>query len=310
MAVSDRAGARAGERFTVTPETYRWIAYASLFTLTLIIFTGAAVRLTGSGLGCPQWPRCEGSFVPPLETHTLIEFGNRMVTGVVGLPCVLAALGAWRLRPFRRDLLRPALILPIGVLAQAVLGGLTVIFDLSWQMVIAHYLLSIVLLVAGAVLVWRVRRPEGAPAPQHSRALVLSARGVAAFGAYVIVAGTFATAAGPHAGASGTGDYVERLSGLGANTMRTLIHLHGHSATALGLGLVALWVLARRRAADGELRRALTAGAVLIALQGAVGLIQYHSALPAELVWIHASLAAVLWLALVWAVLAAGRCGR
>jgi cytochrome c oxidase assembly protein subunit 15 len=310
MAVTQPAPGRARERFTVAPELYRWIAYASLATLTLIIFTGAAVRLTGSGLGCPQWPRCEGSFVPPLETHTLIEFGNRMVTGVVGLPCILAALGAWRLRPYRRDLLVPAVILPLGVLAQAILGGLTVIFDLSWQMVIAHYLLSAALLVAGAVLVWRVRRDEGAAAPVHPRMLVIAVRAVAAFGAYVIVAGTFATAAGPHAGGAGTGDYVERLHAFGSSTMRTLIHLHGHSATALGLAVVGLWILARARRADGELRRALTLAAALMALQGAVGLIQYHSALPAELVWVHASLAAVLWLSLVWAVLAAGRAAR
>src|SRR3954447_14991860 len=194
MAVTQPASARR-ERFTITEERYRLIAYVALVTLTLIIFTGAAVRLTGSGLGCSQWPNCnDGRLLPELSSHTLIEFGNRMVTGVVGLPCILAAVGAFRLRPFRRDLVAPALVLPLGVVAQAVLGGLTVIFDLSWEMVIAHYLLSAALLVAGAVLVWRAHREPGAPRPVNARAPVLATRLLAVFGAYVVAAGTFATA--------------------------------------------------------------------------------------------------------------------
>src|SRR6478736_4301929 len=145
------------ERFTLGEDRYRLIAHTAL--LTLIIWTGAAVRLTGSGLGCSHWPNCEpGRLLPELNSHTMIEFGNRMVTGVVGVPCLLAAIGAFRLRPRRRDLVMPAVILPLGVAAQAVLGGLTVLFDLSWEMVIAHYLLSAALLVAASVLVWRLRR--------------------------------------------------------------------------------------------------------------------------------------------------------
>src|SRR4051812_16766217 len=304
---SSSVPARA-ERFTLDERRYRLIADIALITLTLIIFTGAAVRLTGSGLGCPDWPKCDGGrLLPELRAHTLIEFGNRMVTGVVGLPCILAAVGAFRLRPFRRELVVPALILPLGVVAQAVLGGLTVLFDLSWEMVIAHYLVSAALLVAGAVLVWRVHRGAAAERPANPRAPVLATRALTVFGAYVIVAGTFATAAGPHAGGAGTGDYVERLHVWGSGTLRSLIHLHGHSATVMGLAAVALWFYARRAGAGGLLRRALTAVCVLIATQGTLGLIQYHTALPAGVVWVHASLAAVLWLALIFAWLAAGR---
>src|SRR3954454_4727474 len=240
MAVAQPSAPARAQRFTIDERRYRVIADLALVTLTLIIFTRAAVRLTGSGLGCPQWPKCDnGRLLPELSSHTLIEFGNRLVTGVVGLPCILAAVGAFRLRPFRRDLVVPALILPLGVVAQAVLGGLTVIFDLSWQMVIAHYLLSAALLVAGAVLVWRVRRGAGAVRPVNARAAVIGTRALVAFGAYVIVAGTFATAAGPHAGGAGTHDYVERLHAFGAGTLRSLIHLHGHSATVLGFASVA-----------------------------------------------------------------------
>jgi cytochrome c oxidase assembly protein subunit 15 len=299
---------RAVARFSLSIEAYRIVAYLSLATLTLIIFSGAAVRLTGSGLGCHSWPNCSSThFLPQLKSHALIEYGNRSLTGVVGLPCLLAALGAFRVRPARRDLIVPAVILPAGVFAQAVLGGLTVLFDLSWEMVIAHYLLSAALLVAAAVLVWRVRRPADAARPQHARGLVRAVRAATVYGGYIVVAGTFATAAGPHAGGAGTHDYVERLHAFGAHTLKDLIYLHGHSADLLGLGLVALWLYARRRGADAPLRRALTACCVLIAVQGAVGLIQYYNALPSELVWVHASLAAVLWLSLVWAWLAAGQ---
>ena len=308
MAVTEAREPGARERFTVSPELMAIFAYASLVTLTLIIFTGAAVRLTGSGLGCESWPNCEpGQFFPAMTGHAAIEYGNRLVTGVVGLPCILAAVGAWRRRPFRRDLVAPAVVLPLGVFAQAILGGLTVLFDLTWEMVIAHYLLSIVLLIAGALLVWRVRRPQDAPRPEHDRRLVFAVRALAAWGFYVIVAGTFATAAGPHAGGAGTDDLVERLHAFGDSTLRTLIHLHGHSGTALGLATIAVWLLARRRGGSAQLRRALTVTAALIATQGAIGLIQYHSELPAGMVWVHASLAAVLWLALTWAVLAVGR---
>src|SRR3954451_6165104 len=201
MAVTQPSVPARAERFTIGEPSYRVIADVALVTLALIIMAGAAVGLTGSGLGCPSWPKCDGGrLLPELQVHTLIEFGNRMVTGVVGLPCILAAVGAFRLRPFRRDLVVPALILPLGVVAQAVLGGLTVIFDLSWQMVIAHYLLSAALLVAGAVLVWRVHRGAAAERPANPRAVVLATRALAAAGGWILIAGTFATAAGPHAG--------------------------------------------------------------------------------------------------------------
>ncbi len=303
MALTQPVKARP-ERLTLDERQYRRIAHASLFTLTLIIFTGAAVRLTGSGLGCPNWPKCNGGFLPPLQTHQLIEFGNRLVTGVVGLPCLLAAIGAFRLRPFRREFVWPALVLVLGILVEAGLGGLTVLLDLSWEVVLAHYVTTCALLIAAAVLVWRVHRPAGAPAPAHDAPIVLVTRALTVYGGLVLVAGSFATAAGPHAGGAGTHDYVERLSVV---SLRTLIHWHGHAAAVLGGLAVALWVFARVKGADRNLMRALTAVAVLIALQGVIGLVQYYNALPPEIVWVHASLAAVLWLAMVWSVLAAGR---
>jgi heme a synthase len=294
------------DRLTLSLRAYRWVAYAPLNTISTSV---AGVRLTGSGLGCPSWPDCSGTFVPELDTHVWIEYGNRLFSTVVGIACIAAGVLAYRVRPLRRDLLGPARLLALGVVAQGLLGGLTVVLHLSWQVVIAHYLLSMALLVAGAVLVWRVRQaapPRTRESPPADRLTVLGTRVLVVYGAVVIVAGTFATAAGPHAGGAGTGDVVERLQAFGAGTLRSLILLHGHMATAMGIVAVALWGFARYRKAGPALMRALTAVCLLMGVQGVVGLVQYHNALPAELVWVHASLPAVLWTVLVWSWMAAG----
>jgi heme a synthase len=295
-----------GDRLTLSLRAYRWVAYAALATLVLIVFSGAGVRLTGSGLGCPSWPDCEGTFVPELDTHVWIEYGNRLFSTVVGVACIAAGVLAYRVRPLRRDLLKPATLLAAGVIAQGVLGGITVLLHLTWQVVIAHYLLSMTLLVAGAVLVWRVRRPPTETRAAGDRLVALGTRVLVVYGAVVIVAGTFATAAGPHAGGAGTGDVVERLDAFGAMTLRTLIHIHGHMATAMGIASLLLWAVARYRRVGGALMRSLTAVCLLMATQGIVGLVQYHNALPAEVVWVHASLPAIMWVVLVWSWTAAG----
>ncbi len=296
------------ERFTVTPEQYRYVAYAALAVCTLIVFTGAAVRVTGSGLGCPDWPRWHGNHLTPqLSSHALIEFGNRMLTGVVIIPCLAAAVLAWRRRPFRRDLAVVAALLPLAVVGQAVLGGLTVIYGLTPGWVIGHFLLSMVLLIACVVLVWKARyEAEDRPAPAD-RWTRLAVRGLAVLGAVTLVAGTNATAAAPLAGGSGTGYIVPRLSWKGADTLDWAIHQHGALATLLGLAAVGTWFLARARGAGAELRAALTAVCVLIACQGLVGSAQYAMELPSGMVWFHVVLAALVWLALLFSVVAAGR---
>jgi cytochrome c oxidase assembly protein subunit 15 len=295
-----------GDRLTVSARAYTRVAIAALALLVLIVFSGAGVRLTGSGLGCPDWPSCAGTFLPELEMHVWIEYGNRLLSAVVGGACLLAGVLVFRRRPFRRDLVRPALVMLFGVVAQGLLGAATVLLELHWPVVIAHYLLSMVLLVAGALLVWRSRRPPG-PQQSEDRTVTLATRALVGFGGVVIAAGTLATAAGPHAGGAGTGDVVDRLDAFGTQTLRLLIHIHGHMATALGVAAVLLWVLARVRDVRGPLMTALTAVCLLIAAQGIVGLVQYHNALPAEWVWVHASLPAVLWVVLVWSWCAAGR---
>jgi heme a synthase len=292
---------------TLGPRQYRQVAELALVFLTLIVFTGAAVRLSGSGLGCPDWPKCYGKVAPPLETHAWIEFGNRLLSGLVGVVAAAAGLLAFRRRPYRRDLAAIGVLLPLGVVGQAVLGGFTVRNHLAPGFVMAHYALSMLILVAAAALAWRARYEPGERPRATDRLSVWSVRALLPLGALTILVGTAATAAGPHAGGAGTGDEIDRLDWKGVDTLDWAIQQHGRIASVLGVAAVAVWLLLWRRRADRDARRALTVACVLLAVQGAVGGIQYQFELPAEIVWLHVVLAACLWLALLWATAAAGR---
>src|SRR5579875_3175643 len=148
-------GMRLRDRLAVTPDQYRRFAYTALIALTLIVMSGAAVRLTDSGLGCANWPKCGGTPLPPLSSHALIEFGNRAVSAVVGVITVVVAVLAFTRRPFRRDLAVLAVLLPLGVVAQAVLGGFTVLHHLAPGFVMGHFSLSLIILIAAFALAWR-----------------------------------------------------------------------------------------------------------------------------------------------------------
>lgn len=312
--------------YTVTPRQYAIAAYAALGALTLIVLSGAAVRLTGSGLGCPDWPRCYGNAYPPLDTHAIIEFSNRMIT----VPVSLAAIAAWvlalRRRPYRRDLVWLGAALPLGVVGQAVLGGFTVRGALDYGWVMGHFALSMLILAAAVALAWRAsnepagevsgrerpageapggEQPDAGRAPATDRTLARTVWALVALGALTVFAGTAATAAGPHAGGS-PGQRINRLSFDGRGTMDFVIHRHGEIGLAFGLLALAAWWLSRRRSADPVLRGTLTALCVLLALQGAVGLDQYETHLPTQLVWVHVGLACATWLAVLWAACAAG----
>jgi len=293
---------------TVSPLAYERIAWAALAVLTLIVFTGAAVRLTGSGLGCPDWPRCDGSsLAPELQINGLIEFGNRLLTFLVALPCIAAFVAAFRRRPYRRDLRRIAFLLPLGVAAQAVVGGFTVWYGLAPGYVMAHHGLSMLLIIAAVALVWRARYEPGNRPVARDRGATWAVRALLPLGAIAIFAGTVATAAGPHAGGDGTGDEVVRLRWYGLETLDWAIKQHARIATVLGLAAVAVWFLLRRRRADAVTRRSLTLVCLALAAQGVIGTVQYALELPAEIVWVHVALAALTWIALLWTVAAAGR---
>src|SRR6478752_3212012 len=141
--------------YTVTPAQYARGAYVALGALTLIVLSGAAVRLTGSGLGCPDWPKCYGKAYPPLNTHALIEFSNRVITAPVSLAAGAAWLLALRRRPYRRDLAWLGGLLPLGVIGQAVLGGFTVRGALDYGYVMGHFALSMLIILAAVALAWR-----------------------------------------------------------------------------------------------------------------------------------------------------------
>jgi cytochrome c oxidase assembly protein subunit 15 len=291
----------------LTPRAYQRVAEVALGALTLIVFTGAAVRLTGSGLGCPDWPKCYGGVAPPLETHAWIEYGNRLISGLVGLAAVAAGALAWRRRPFRRDLAALGVLLPLGVVSQAVLGGFTVREHLRPGFVMAHFALSMLILVAAVALAWRARFEPGERPRSLDRLGVWSVRALLPLGALTIFFGTVATAAGPHAGGAGTGDTIDRLEWKGADTVSWAIHQHGAIATVLGLSVVGVYFLLRRRGAPEDVWLPVGVAAVLLAIQGLVGGVQYALGVPSEIVWIHVVIAACTWITLVWATAAAGR---
>src|SRR4051794_14942665 len=168
--------------FSVTPAQYRTVAVVALAALALIVLTGAGVRLTGSGLGCPDWPKCYGRTIPPLNTHSAIEFGNRLVTGAVGLVVIAAALLAWLRRPFRWHLALFGALLPLGVVGQAVLGGLVVRHHLAPGLVMSHFILSMILLDAAFALFWCSRYEPGERARSHDFAGVWGVRCLIPFG--------------------------------------------------------------------------------------------------------------------------------
>ena len=156
---------RLASRRAITPRTYRALSMASLILLAFIIISGGLVRITGSGLGCPDWPTCdEDRIVAPLEYHALVEFVNRMVTGLVSVVVIVAVLGSLARVPRRRDLIWLSLGLVAGVLGQIVLGGLTVLFELKPGFVMAHFLLSIVILTNAIVLHHRAGEDDPRPA--------------------------------------------------------------------------------------------------------------------------------------------------
>ena len=290
----------------MSPDAYARVAVLALAALTLIVLTGAGVRLTGSGLGCPDWPKCYGRVIAPLETHAVIEYGNRLLSGLVGLAAVAAGLGAFLRRPFRRDLAAIGALLPLGVVSQAVLGGFTVRNHLAPGFVMGHFVLSMVILVAAVALAWRASREPGWRPRSTDRLAVWSVRALLPLGAVTIFAGTAATAAGPHAGGM-EGQTINRLDFKGAGTLDWAISQHARIAAAMGVAVLMVWVLLRRRRAGAGLRRACSALLALMALQGAVGTLQYKLHLPAELVWVHVAAAAATWLTLLWCTAAAGR---
>jgi cytochrome c oxidase assembly protein subunit 15 len=267
------------------------LATWALLLLVAIVVTGGAVRLTGSGLGCSDWPTCEQDrVVPAWSFHPWVEFGNRLITGAVSAGVIAAVAGALLRVPRRRDLLWLALGLVAGVVAQILLGALLVWSHLDPGFTAGHYLLSAVLVANAAVL--RVRaRPEAEPwAEQAGWPARRLAFGAVAACAAVLVAGTVVTGAGPHGG----DDRAARLN----LEIAAVTKVHSLLAWTLCAVLVAL-ALAARRCGDGRLLSRVEFVLALVVAQGALGYLQFAMDIPAGLVAIHLGVAMVVWAALV-----------
>ena len=298
--------ARLQDRFEISPRRYALVALVALASLALIVLTGAAVRLTDSGLGCPDWPKCYGGTVPPLESHAVIEYTNRILTGFVGLAVIAASVLAWFRRPFRGHLALFGALLPIGVICQAILGGLVVRYHLAPGLVMSHFILSMLLLDASFALAWCARYEPWERRRSTDRLGVWAVRCLIPLGQLTILAGTITTASGPHAGAH-AGQLVHRFHFMGRDTLEWVVQRHAAIATVFGLAAIAVWLLLRRPGGDRRAIRPLTTVIGLLAVQGVVGGVQWWLKLPTELVWIHIALATGTWLAMLWTVATAGR---
>jgi cytochrome c oxidase assembly protein subunit 15 len=276
------------------------LALASLLANVGLVVTGGAVRLTGSGLGCPTWPRCtDTSYVTTgaMGAHGMIEFGNRLVgiaVGLLALACVLAALAQ---APPRRPLIAWSVAVLAGIPAQAVVGGITVLTRLNPWVVGCHFLASMAV-IAAAHQLW-VRAGGGLiPPHQHGaeggtstlpRALVVLGRVVVGVAAAVLVVGTVVTGSGPHAGdahARRTGLDPQEVSQLHADLVFLLIGLS-----------VALWFALRAVNAPPAARRAAARLIGVEAAQGVIGFVQYFTHLPALAVGLHMLGACLVWIA-------------
>ena len=289
-------------RRRITLASYRRITLLALLALAVIVVSGAAVRLTGSGLGCEDWPRCsEKRFVAEGEFHQLVEFINRTFTGVVSVAVILAVLGSLLLEQRRRDLTLWSLGLVAGVIGQIVLGGLVVLFDLSPWLVLGHFALSMVLVWNAVVLHHRARAPAGPRTSTLTPRLTMLARGVVVLSMVVIFSGTIVTGTGPHSGANGD-QFVERLPFAVHNVAR----LHGSAMIAFLLATLALgWTLrpgSQQVRADAAplARRDLSTLLTVLVAQAAIGYVQYFSDVPPLLVGIHVAGATTLWITMIW----------
>jgi cytochrome c oxidase assembly protein subunit 15 len=285
----------------VTPRLYARLTVGALVALAAIVVTGGAVRVTGSGLGCPDWPQCaRGQLVAPLSFHPMIEFGNRMVTGLVSIAVIAAVLGSLVRRPRRRELTFLSLGLVAGVIAQILLGAVVVYSHLWPPFVMGHFAVSMALVATAVVLVARAKAPDG---PVEKRPVV--GPSCLALGRLLLIAvacamalGTVVTGSGPHAGSNGD-QLVERLP----FGLRDAARVHG---TAVLLVIALAVVLARRLRSEGAAevaqRRSIVLLAVLVA-QAGVGYVQYFTGVPALLVAVHIAGATAVWIATLRLVL-------
>ncbi len=278
---------------TVSPSLSHRLNVLALVLTALIVVTGGAVRLTGSGLGCADWPSCSaGHLTPALQFHGLVEFGNRLVTVVLTIAVAAAFLGACLRAPRRRDLVWLSGGLVAGVLAQAVLGGIVVYTKLNPYLVMVHFVATMLLLVDAVVLVHRSTRDytPGSARLLVPRPLLRLYYGLLALLAIVITAGTATTGAGPHAGDASGQQVAKRIP----IALRDMAELHSSLALLLIGVTVGLVVALHLGDVPERVRRSARILMAVMVAQAAVGYTQYFTHLPALLVEVHLLGATVL----------------
>ncbi|PRX92532.1 COX15/CtaA family protein [Allonocardiopsis opalescens] len=279
-----------------TTGSLRGWALAGIAVNMLIAVTGATVRVTESGLGCPEWPLCTAdSLVPTGEAlgtvHAFIEFGNRTLTSVVLAVALIVTIATWRRFPGRPRLLAVALVQPAGCLGQAVVGGITVWSDLHPAAVGAHFLVSMAMLVAAVALYVRVREGTAPAVPRVHPAARYLGYALLLAGAAVLVAGVVTTGTGPHGG--------DAASPRWPLDLHEVARVHSVLAWVTTLFAVALLVVLYRTGAPADTRRYGWVLIAAVAAQGVIGYVQYALALPEALVVAHVLGAIVLWVALL-----------
>ncbi|MGY4708682.1 COX15/CtaA family protein [Mycolicibacterium sp. CBM1] len=274
--------------------TQRIIAAAVILTQGGIAVTGAIVRVTASGLGCPTWPQCfPGSFVPVPHAevpriHQAVEFGNRMITFLVVITAILAVLAVTRARR-RREVLVYAWLMPASTVLQAVIGGITVLAGLAWWTVAIHLLASMAMVWLSTLLFVKIGEPDDgvrtALVPKPLRHLTLLA---AVTLSATLVTGTLVTAAGPHAGDKSPQRTVPRLE----VEILALVHMHATLLVAYLALLVGLAAGLQAVCAPRLVMRRLAVLVALVMAQGIVGSVQFFTGVPAALVAVHVAGAA------------------
>ncbi|MEU3732687.1 COX15/CtaA family protein [Streptomyces sp. NPDC033538] len=287
-------------RWTPEPRTVRRAALAALVMAVAIVVTGGAVRLTGSGLGCPTWPKCTDDSLTntsEMGIHGVIEFGNRLLTYVLCAAVGWAIIAARSQKPYRRGLTRLGWLQFWIVMGNAVLGGIVVLVGLNPYTVAAHFLLSTALIAVATVMWQRTREGDAAPRPLVGKAVQQLVWAMIGVSVLLIAVGTVVTGAGPHAGDSSD---VPRMP----LDWETVSKVHAVLAWVVVTLTFALWfVLKAVDAPKGPLARTRDLFLVLLA-QGAIGYVQYFTDLPEVLVGLHMFGSCVMWIAALRVLLA------
>lgn len=285
----EHASRRRLMREGFSPRAFTSVAVSAIVLLGAIVVTGGAVRLTGSGLGCDDWPKCNADrFVDISSAHAAIEQLNRLFTFLVGIGVALAAAAAWLRRPPRRDLRVLGTLIVAGVPAQGLVGAVVVWTDLHPAVVQWHFLLSMLLVWAAVLLLVRSREPDGtgrrlavSPATRTHVAVV------ATLTALTVTMGTVVTGTGPHAGDEEARRFFGTAADIDGEALRWVSRIHGVSVWISVAAVLALAWRLRRSAERTRLESPLAAWMLVAVVQGSVGYAQYFSGLPVGLVIVH-----------------------